>query len=606
MGPPERPKKDKDMDVSDLQDVVNASGIDLREEENYMASTYRWRGDGSSQSTSFGSYNTSPNNSFGVWQQASFGSYPAFQGAGPFSQPPVPQKTVEELIEERHRQSARRLAELQEKHVRDAFLNLEFVRNKFHKLAAASNVRFTADGRMTQSDRPKVFGTYLAGADGIGIVQARSQSAIVETSKLADMLSLISLGAEEHLRSILEDAVSIARNRRSTSEGVVPLDFVDIADGPSKPITATLVIPPKPITSSVWEGVVVPESAISPFTVVPPALPTDSRIPSIVVTDTESSQDTVLIDGPPADLPNGETTSASAPELQQPNLPPTPPTSEPKDTIAFASPYPPLLRTLGTTDLAAEKARLEARKRRRAEREARDKERQSSLSAGAGAAGGEPTASPSSADPTSAGTPGTPAAASEPKPDVAPLKMSKKERERLAKANQTSEAASRIASNATANLALGGMGKKYSWLTAASSAAVTTPAFGAGAGMGARNVAAGGGGAGAGGAPGKGAPARVESEEEKSLKARGEYKRVGAAWKESGAGGEGVQVRDVVAVLERDAGFGDVGAERVVARALVRLRDESVERPVRKQSVGGAAGVAALNGAMALGANGAR
>lgn len=582
--PQEKPlRKDKDMDVSDLQDVINASGIDLREEENFMASTYRYPGESSTQSTSFGSYTPSPNDSFGQWRQGSFGSQSAFQGAGPYSQPAIPQKTVEQLVEEKHRAAARRLAEQQEKHIRNPFLNGEHLRNKLQDVTYKNNIRFTIDGRPAPSDRPKVFRTFKEGADGIGIIQARSQSAITESSKLADMLSLISLAAEERLRGILEDAVSMARSRRGTSEGIVPADFVDIADGPSKPTKTTLTIPPKPITSSAWEGIVAPDSAVSPFTVVPPALPNDGSVPSTTITE-PNSQDTVMSDAPSSSLPNGEPTSAPA---VQPHLPPTPPTSEPKETISFSSPFPPLLRTLGTEDLAAEKARLEARKRRKAEREAKEKERTGSAS---GAAGENP--SPSSADPTSAATPGTPA--TDLKSEIAPTKLNKKEREKLAKQNQTTEAAARQASNATAAMALGGS-KKYSWMTGASSTH-STPTFGAGAGMGpARNPSL--------ATKAAAAVAAKETEEEKALKAKGDYKKWGT-FKESGKDGEGVQVRDVLAVLERDAGFGDLGAERVLARGwLVKVREEEGEDMGRPR---GSVGYGSASAPTTPGINGAR
>ena len=593
MGPPERPRKDKDMDVSDLQDVVNASGIDLREEENYMASTYRYRGDSSTQSTSFGSYTTSPNNSFGMWQQGSFGSYPAFQGTGPYSQPAVPQKTVEELVEEKHRLAARKLAEQQEKHIHRPFLNAEFVRNKLQDVTYKLNVKLTADGRSAQSDRPKIFGSYVGGTEGVGIVQARAQSAIHDSSKLADLLSLISLATEERLRDILEDAVSIARSRRSTSDGVVPVDFVDIAEGPSKPTKTTVTIPTKAISSGLWEGVQVPDSAVSPFTAVPPTLKTGDTLSNATITGT-SSQNAEMSEADGTILTNGET--AVTAEVKRTDLPPTPPTSEPKDSVAFPSPFPALLRNLGNTDLSAEKARLEARKRRKAEREARDKERQNST-AGVPSSSGDARASPSSAvEPSATATPSTPVD-KDLKAEVAPVKLSKKEREKAAKASQTSEAAQRRDANATANMALGGVGKKYSWMTAAS-AAPAAPAFGAGAGMGP------GRSAGAAGPPVKGAAAAAprESEEERGLRAGGAHRR-GGLWSEAGPAGRGVQVRDVVAALERAAAFADIGCEKVLARALVRgLRDEGLDAPVKDAAKDAAAAVGAGGGAAPAGA----
>lgn len=87
----------------------------------------------------------------------------------------------------------------------------------------------------------------------------------------------------------------------------------------------------------------------------------------------------------------------------------------------------------------------------------------------------------------------------------------------------------------------------------------------------------GGGGAGSGGKTGgTSAPAvRQETEEEKALRAKGDYKRWGQAFKESGKGGEGLQVRDLLAVIEGKAHFGEPGTDRIIARGwLVKIREE--------------------------------
>ena len=266
MGPPERPKKDTDM--NDLNDMVTASGIDLREEENYMASTYRF---GSSQSTSFGSTSTitySPNNSFGGWQQGNYGSYGALQGVGPFSQPAIPQKSVEELVKEQHQRAARQQADEQARHLRDPFLNVGNVRNRLQLLTYQNNVRYTTDGRLNQSDRPRIFGSSVVGAEGVGIVQAHTASQIHESSQLADILSLLSLSTKEYIRDTLEDAVAIARSRRQHSRGVVPADFADIADGSGE--RTKITVETEAMYNSVWEtGNVPPDSATSPLTTVP-------------------------------------------------------------------------------------------------------------------------------------------------------------------------------------------------------------------------------------------------------------------------------------------------------------------------------------------------
>jgi hypothetical protein len=590
MGPPERPKKDTDM--NDLNDMVTASGIDLREEENYMASTYRL---GSSQSTSFGSTSTttySPNNSFGGWQQGNYGTYGALQGIGPYSQPVIPQKSVEELVKEQHQRAARHQADEQARHLRDPFLNVGNVRNRLQFLTYQNNVRYTTDGRLNQSDRPKFFGSTVVGAEGVGIVQAHTASQIHESSQLADILSLLSLSTKEYIRDTLEDAVAIARSRRQHSDGVVPADFADIADGSGE--RTKIKVETKAMYNSVWEtGDVPPDSAISPFTTVPlsikgtgqiskspnaPELAKDARFPGISLQSTVVSTSEVEkllteinTNNHPAEPMDTDSslpaTNGTGPKAV-PELPPTPPTSEPKETVQFPSPYPAVLRTSGEADHAAERARLEARKRRKKEKEARERDRQTSMDSSLDAALTSATTDGTTTAPSA--TPGTTPATTE----IAPVvKMSKKEREKAAKEAKASESVMRAAANTTANLALGG-GKKYSWMTAA--AASPTPSFGAGAGMGPA----------AGRGPGAAKPtsnpavetATVASAKgnrnplEEKMSSTGAWKRVGEM-REDGLSGRGVQVRDLVGVLEWG---GRRFEEKILAKALTKaLKDEA-------------------------------
>jgi len=586
MGPPERPKKDTDM--NDLNDMVTASGIDLREEENYMASTYRF---GSSQSTSFGSTSTitySPNNSFGGWQQGHYGSYGALQGVGPYSQPAIPQKSVEELVKEQHQRASRHQADEQARHIRDPFLNVGNVRNRLQLLTYQNNVRYTTDGRLNQSDRPKFFGSAVVGAEGVGIVQAHTASQIHESSQIADILSLLSLSTKQYIRDTLEDAVAIARSRRQHSRGVVPADFADIADGSGE--RTTIKVETKAMYNSVWEtGSAPPDSAISPFTVVPPSIKgkgqiskppnapepaKDARVPdisfqsTIVITPEDENAPTVINTNnhpvEPMDTDSSLPTTNGTRSKTAPELPPTPPTSEPKETVQFPSPYPTVLRTSGEADQTAERARLEARKRRKKEKEARERDRQTSIDSSLDAA-----ITSATADGAASTTPGTTPAAT----DIAPVvKMSKKEREKAAKEAKASESVMRAAANTTANLALGG-GKKYSWMTAA--AASPTPSFGAGAGMGPA----------AGRGPGATKPNSNSAADtvaaasakgnrnplEEKMTSTGAWKKVGEL-REDGASGRGVQVRDLVGVLEWG---GRRFEEKILAKALTKgLRDE--------------------------------
>ena len=267
----------------------------------------------------------------------------------------------------------------------------------------------------------------------------------------------------------------------------------------------------------------------------------------------------------PMDTDSSHPPTNGAQPQAAPKLPPTPPTSEPKETVQFPSPYPSVLRTSGEADQAAERARLEARKRRKKEKEARERDRQASIDSSLDAA---LTSAADGAAPATSTTPGTPAPT-----DIAPVvKMSKKEREKAAKEAKASESVMRAAANTTANLALGG-GKKYSWMTAAASS--PAPSFGAGAGMGpAAGRGAGGVKASSNAATEAAAgAARVGRDPlEEKMSSAGAWKRVGEL-REDGESGKGVQVRDLVGVLEWG---GRRFEEKILVKALAKgLRDEA-------------------------------
>lgn len=130
------------------------------------------------------------------------------------------------------------------------------------------------------------------------------------------------------------------------------------------------------------------------------------------------------------------------------------------------------------------------------------------------------------------------------------VKMTKKERERLAKANGVSEEQQTRNANNTANLQLGG--KSYNWMhkkaapptPAATSARLAAAATGVDGGKGAMK---------AGGAVGSllGTDATV------------------GQWREDSVGGKGVQMRDWVGVLEADG-----REKRTLCFAMARLGRE--------------------------------
>ncbi|KAG9526077.1 hypothetical protein KCV07_g627, partial [Aureobasidium melanogenum] len=269
MGPPPRPtqekaeKEDKEKitDISDVTDVFHGSGIDLREEENYMTSTYRNVHKNTSFNTSFGSNTTvaSPNNSFGLVSQGSFGSQPAFAGSGPISQPPISQESVKDEIDQKHRAAALALNEKRQQHLTDPFLQANNIRHRMHRIAYDQGVALNVDGLYDKlPERPQgIQGVSATGPNGTAAA-VKGHGLLQETAPLAEILTLISLAANERVRSLVDESYAIARGRRYGSHGVVPPNLSDLAIGENE--TAAVAEIPR-ITNTAWEEV--PEDNLS-------------------------------------------------------------------------------------------------------------------------------------------------------------------------------------------------------------------------------------------------------------------------------------------------------------------------------------------------------
>ncbi|GAB7353217.1 hypothetical protein MBLNU459_g3737t1 [Dothideomycetes sp. NU459] len=424
MGPPPRPnpekpekeEKEKIHDISDVTDVFHGSGIDLREEENYMTNTFRNVHGSASFNNSFGSSTTtpSPNNSFSQLNQGSFGSTQAFSGSGPISQPPASQESVEEELTRKHKLAARELAEKQQQHLRDPFLQSNIIRHRMHKIAYDQGVALNVEGLFDKiPERPQnVHGVTATGPNGTAAASLKAHGLLQETAPLADILALVSLAANERARALLDDAYAVARGRRCCSHGLVPPDLSDVAVGEN---AKTTYAASTSLTGTAW--------------------------------DRPAKRDS-----------NGEI-------KPEPVSQGTPASEDP--TVSFSSAITGHLRDLAIRDRDAERERV----RKRQERARR------ALSANDPDAMNTPMPDvlPTSAagTPSAAATPVPLDAGSQ----IAPEKpMTKKERERQAKLGQTEEVLHKNANTTAAmQLGFGRKGKKYSWMTGGQGAAPVNP-----------------------------------------------------------------------------------------------------------------------------------
>ncbi|KAF2843658.1 hypothetical protein M501DRAFT_947351 [Patellaria atrata CBS 101060] len=480
MGPPQRPaeksdkleKADRSTDINEISDVMAVSGVDLREEENYLTGTYRNQHGADLSFNTQSSATLSPNTSFNVWSQRSNG-FSALQGAGQLNQNAgISEKDVERSIEEKYKRAARAFNEHQAIHLNDPFLYGNTLRKRLHDRGLESGVRIDVNGlydrkpELTFQNQSMITGTGPNGA----IISAQASS-IVMPGTYADILTILSLATQERIRGVVEDSYALTRARQIGSNGDVPPDWASLAvgDGATKSIKAIQ----KSVSNTAWD---MPDSAISPGTIPGkgPRSPNAARLPT----------------------------------------PPTDPPPTPQPTISFSSTLAIQLRTVATTDRKHEEARIAARTKRRR-----------------------------LADSGTADSPSTPGGASTPNPTslIAPeTKMTKKERDKLAKQGQTEEVLHRAA-NSTANMQFGKK-SKYSWMSTAGSGASTPSRINTNVG-------------GVAGSPG---PGGVDKDLRAKEQRWGEFR-------EDGLRGKKIQFRDVVRVLEAD------GLERkTVCRAWAR------------------------------------
>ena len=250
----------RDMDVNNISDVLTGSGIDLRAEEEAMFHNVSSSGHGASFTSSQASASTlSPHGSFNQWPPHAG----VFQGSGPLSQPVTEEQQQQELLR-KHEQAARALNQAAEQPLNDPFLMANGLRHRFSKRAYEQGVQLNLEGLFDKiPDTPRdVTRTTMPGSNGESIVSLEANSILNNGAAFVDLLSLVSLAAEERIRTLLEDAFALSQGRQHTSNGIVPPSLADIAVVNGE--TAVKTVTPVNISKTAWEAA--PDSAISPMT----------------------------------------------------------------------------------------------------------------------------------------------------------------------------------------------------------------------------------------------------------------------------------------------------------------------------------------------------
>ena len=238
MGPPSRPV-DKTTDAAELTDVLASTGIDVREEEAFLTSSYSAPGVQAQQPVRAAQTQLPPLNTSFASQTSTVETFSARSSFAPSQQKaPVsdqiesattqtPAPLIKKEDDERHKmdtQAARR----SQHHLQEPFLLTKVLEQKLQKRGLELGVRIPSDGLyhpVPGRSQP----IQVTGPDGSSVVRTGQTLLSQDGVPLVDILNLMSLSCEERLRSVLDYSMTLARSRRAHSHGFVPAEWSDVA-----------------------------------------------------------------------------------------------------------------------------------------------------------------------------------------------------------------------------------------------------------------------------------------------------------------------------------------------------------------------------------------
>ena len=250
----------RDLDVNNLSDVLSGGIVDLRAEEEMLLHSYSNRGQGASFNSQLSGSSAPPGGSFNWSQQGGHGAY---QGSGPMSQTLTADQHEAELLR-KHEQAARILNESSQHPLTDPFIAANVLRHRIAKRAYDTGISVNVDGlfdKIPEKNPRDVERRVRDGANGEQVVGLEAASLLNQNAPLVDIIALLTLAAEERVRTIIEDAYALSQGRQHTSHGIIPPQMVDIAviekDAESKGET------PVNILKTPWESTEVVSSPIA-------------------------------------------------------------------------------------------------------------------------------------------------------------------------------------------------------------------------------------------------------------------------------------------------------------------------------------------------------
>jgi hypothetical protein len=233
MGPPLKPAE-KENTNDDQMDVLANAGVDLRAEESFAMSFHT--GAFNSQPTFSQS---GPGTTGHGFTQFGHGDANTLYGAGPANQPGQPtEKLSQEELQQRAAEkawadAALNLARSRQHELSRPHVNVATVWKTMDRIAKENGLHLNTDnGKMPQLKLPSSFEANVRIQTAVGPHSAMTATGgrfLPADTALADQLALMSLATNLRIRTLLEDAVALARGRRTGSHGVVPKEWADVS-----------------------------------------------------------------------------------------------------------------------------------------------------------------------------------------------------------------------------------------------------------------------------------------------------------------------------------------------------------------------------------------
>ncbi|TVY21813.1 hypothetical protein LARI1_G000213 [Lachnellula arida] len=258
MGPPSKPADRSREDGVDMMDVLGGTGVDIREEEQYMYQSFNSQQSGSQSGTISSSHS---------FTQFPPGDERSFYGAGPANAAPdqVNGKSQEEYekkaADKAWHDAARNISASRQRELSDPFLDTAHTQKKEQRIAQEHGLllHLGPNGLMGQMTLPNQFSQSNVNVQTAvgpnGAMTATSGNFLSPESLVVDQLCLLSIATKHRLRGFIEEAAKLAKGRQTGSHGIVPSEWADAA-APASMSTAV----PEGGPRSGWESAVSPQS----------------------------------------------------------------------------------------------------------------------------------------------------------------------------------------------------------------------------------------------------------------------------------------------------------------------------------------------------------